>query len=348
MNNSCIIVNDLGIGEGGRKIKVNNAEATALAQERAEKIKEEFNKWLSDHDNGRTLSSIVQKYNDVYNTDVLREFDGSHLPDTLEGMNPDIKLTKHQKDAVWRIISSRDCTLLAHEVGAGKTFIMIASAMEMKRLGIIKKPMFVVPNNVYEQWGIEFRRLYPDARILLPTKEELKKKNRRVFMNRIATGSYDAIIIPESQFGMLPMSVESVKEFYNERIHEMELAIEMERAENGRGTLTEKKITRALKNLRTKMEGKVSEMAKDRDNVDFEELGIDYLFVDEAHRFKNLMYTTRLQISGLNNPEGSNKAFDLLMKTRYLQKLHNGRGVVFATATPLLNSIAEIYNWQQY
>ena len=274
---------------------------------------------MQEHGKGETLKNVTQYYNDTFNTDVLREFDGSHLSDTLENMNSSIKLTKHQKDAVWRIISGGGNSLLAHEVGAGKTFSMIAASMEMKRLGIIKKPMFVVPNNIYEQWGIEFRRLYPGSKILIPDASDFSKKNRHILLNKIATGTYDAVIVPESQFTMITASEEYTQQFFDEKLQELEQALEIAKAEGQK--LSESKIRQKIKNFETKLEKKLDSINKDKGVVVFEELGIDSLFVDEAHRFKNLMYQTGLQVSGLGTPDGSEKSFDLLMKVRYLQKI---------------------------
>jgi len=331
--------------------KVINQKLTALAQLKAENISEEFEKWIITHNEGNTIKQVVQDFNDRFNTDKLREVNGSHLPDTFPGMNINIKLAPHQKDAVWRAITSKAPVLLAHEVGAGKTFEMITIVMELKRLGLSKKSLIVVPNNIYEQWGIEFRRLYPGAKILVPTKEDLQQKNRKILMNKIAVGDYDGVIIPESQFTMLPMSIDNVEAFVNKKMAEFDNEIEMlqsERRANEKPTMTEKNLIRMRKNFQAKMETKIEKMKKDADNISFEELGIDSLIVDEAHRFKNLMFTTRQQISGLGNPSGSTKSFDLLMKVNYLHQLNGGKGIVFATATPILNSLSESYNWFQY
>lgn len=325
---------------------VVNEKATIAAREKMEAIREEFKKWIWQDE--KRAKALAQKYNEEFNNSRPRTYDGSHL--TFPGMSPAIQLRPHQKDAVWRILQGGN-VLLAHEVGAGKTFEMTAAAMELKRLGIIKKPMFVVPNHLVEQWGSEFLRLYPAANILVATKKDFEPANRKKLLNRIATGNWDAVIVAESHFGMIPMSPEFVQQFYEEQIKELEQAIK-EEAQAGRRSKRGlvKRLEKAKKRLEVQMKKKVEALKKDKSVVNFEELGVDFLFVDEAHRFKNLFYSTKMdRIAGLGNTEGSNKAFDLFMKVQFLQKLNGNKGaVVFATGTPISNTMAEMYTLQRY
>lgn len=319
-------------------------KATVAAKLKMNEITEEFTNWLNGKE--RLVGQLVNEYNDKFVTDRLRTYDGSHL--TFPGMNPAITLKQHQKDAVWRAVQNGN-TLLAHAVGAGKTFEMIASMMEMKRLGIVNKPLWTVPNHLVEQMGADFLKLYPAANILVANKGDFEAKNRKQLFAKIATGNYDAIIIAHSSFGKVPMSANAVRSFYQTQLDQLELAIEASvKAGTKNDTGLAKKIRAARKRLIEKMNKQMAKLEKD-DAVSFEELGIDSLVVDEAHEFKNLFYATSMtRVGGLGNTEGSGKAFDLFMKTRYLQHLNGGRGVIFATGTPVSNSLAEMYTMQRY
>jgi N12 class adenine-specific DNA methylase len=319
-------------------------KATVAAREKQNAIKEEFQKWIWSDE--KRANELVRLYNDRFNTDRLRQYNGEHL--TFPGMNPGITLKPHQKDAVWRAMQSGN-TLFAHAVGAGKTFEMIASMMELKRTGVINKPMWVVPNHLVEQMGSDFMKLYPAANILVAGNKDFEKEKRKKLFAKIATGNYDAVIVPHSSFGKISMSKDTVEKFYQDQLDQLELAMEQEVKEGSRKeTGLAKKLRAARKRLQEKMQKQLSKIEKD-DNVSFEELGVDSLVVDEAHEFKNLFYTTKLsRVAGLGNQEGSGKAFDLFMKTRYLQQLNGGKGVIFATGTPVSNSLAEMYTFQRY
>lgn len=324
--------------------KYFDKKATLAAKQKMSEITQEFDRWLYAQDN--LVQDLLTEYNDRFVTDRLRTYDGSHL--TFPGMNPAITLKPHQKDAVWRAVQSGN-TLLAHAVGAGKTFEMIASMMEMKRLGIVNKPLWTVPNHLVEQMGADFLKLYPAANILVATKKDFEATNRKRLFAKIATGNYDAVIMAHSSFGKVPMSANTVRSFYQVQLDQLELAIE-ESVKGGKKSDTglAKKIRASRKRLTEKMNKQVAKIEKD-DAVSFEELGVDALIVDEAHEFKNLFYATSMtRVGGLGNTEGSGKAFDLFMKTRYLQKLNSGRGVIFATGTPVSNSLAEMYTMQRY
>lgn len=343
MNNKKIDVRDTD--EDGKTF-LNKAE-TLAAQEKAEKIKDEFMKWLWQ-DEARK-NALVELYNEKFNNINLINYDGSHLE--LPGHNPAITFRPHQKNAIWRILSSGGNTLLAHKVGAGKSGVMFGAAMELKRMGIVKKPLMVFPNHLVGQMGKEFLMFYPGANILVATKKDFEKSKRKVFLNRIATGNYDAVLIGQSQFGMIPMSKEFITEFYQEQIDLLESLIKTE-AEAGyrsKRSAGEKQLAKAVKRLKVKMQKLTEKTKKDESVVTFEELGVDSLFVDEAHDYKNLMYATNMtNVSGLGSKDGSGKAFDLYMKVQYLQKLNGGRGIVFATATPVMNTMAEMYTMQRY
>lgn len=319
-------------------------QATAAAQEKQEKIREEFIRWLWDDDNRK--ETLVKLYNDVFNNTVTPKYDGTNL--TVNGANAEKPLRPHQKDAVQRIITSGGNTLLAHKVGAGKTYEMAAAAMKLRQLGIVKKPMFVVPKSLVAQWGNEFLDFFPAAKILVLGEKDFSAANRKLFANRIATGDYDAVILSQEQFKAVPMSSENQEAFYKEQIDALELAILEAARINGKRDPSIKQMERSKKSFEAKLK-KLSDVKRDEDNIDFEQLGVDALFVDEAHSYKNLFYTTNMSnVSGLGNKEGSQKAFDLYMKVRHLQKLNGGRGIVFATATPVMNSMSEMYIMQKY
>lgn len=314
--------------------------ATIAANEKAEAVKAEFQRWLWEDDHRtRTLAKL---YNDLHNNAVNPHYDGTNL--TVDGANSEKPLRAHQKDAVQRIIASGGNTLIAHEVGAGKTAEMAAAAMKLRQLGIIKKPMFVVPKSLVAQWGKEFLDFFPAAKILVAGEHDTEKKNRRAFTNRVATGDYDAVIISYESFKSVPMSAESQEKFLMEQIRELESAIE---SGEGRDPSV-KQMEKKKKNLEAKIAA-LGDMKKDADNIDFESLGVDSVFVDEAHNYKNLFYTTNMNnVSGLGNKNGSQRSFDLYSKVRWLQNLNGGRGVVFATATPVMNSMSEMYIMQKY
>ena len=326
--------------ENGNEKRVLNSKETTLAQQKQQVIKDAFKDWLwKDADRRQTL---VAKYNELFNSSKPREYDGSHL--TFPGMNPEITLRKHQRDAIARVLYGGN-TLLAHEVGAGKTFTMAAAAMEAKRLGLCSKSMFVVPNHLTEQWASEFLRLYPSANILVTTKKDLEKANRKKFCARIATGDYDAVIIGHSQFEKIPVSQERQEQLLQDQIDELAEGIrELKRANGERFSI--KAMERAKKGLEAKLK-KLLDSPKD-DVVTFEELGIDRLFVDEAHHFKNLFYQTKMQnVAGLSSAEAQ-KSSDMYMKCRYLDEKTGSKGIVFATGTPVSNTMVEVYTMQRY
>ena len=320
--------------------RVLNVKETTLAQQKQQVIKDAFKDWLwKDADRRQTL---VAKYNELFNSTKPREYDGSHL--TFPGMNPEITLRKHQCDAIARVLYGGN-TLLAHEVGAGKTFTMAAAAMEAKRLGLCSKSMFVVPNHLTEQWASEFLRLYPSANILVTTKKDFEKANRQKFCARIATGNYDAVIIGHSQFEKIPVSQERQERLLQDQIDEITEGIRELKSSNGE-RFSIKAMERTKKGLEAKLK-KLLDSPKD-DVVTFEELGIDRLFVDEAHSFKNLYYQTKMQnVAGLSNAEAQ-KSSDMYMKCRYLDEKTGSKGIVFATGTPVSNTMVEVYTMQRY
>lgn len=320
--------------------RVLNVKETTLAQQKQQVIKDAFKDWLwKDADRRQTL---VAKYNELFNSTKPREYDGSHL--TFPGMNPEITLRKHQCDAIARVLYGGN-TLLAHEVGAGKTFTMAAAAMEAKLLGLCSKSMFVVPNHLTEQWASEFLRLYPSANILVTTKKDFEKANRQKFCARIATGNYDAVIIGHSQFEKIPVSQERQERLLQDQIDEITEGIRELKSSNGE-RFSIKAMERTKKGLEAKLK-KLLDSPKD-DVVTFEELGIDRLFVDEAHSFKNLYYQTKMQnVAGLSNAEAQ-KSSDMYMKCRYLDEKTGSKGIVFATGTPVSNTMVEVYTMQRY
>ena len=330
-----------GVEQSDGSIKrVLNVKETTLAQQKQQVIKDAFKDWLwKDADRRQTL---VAKYNELFNSTKPREYDGSHL--TFPGMNPEITLRKHQRDAIARVLYGGN-TLLAHEVGAGKTFTMAAAAMEAKRLGLCSKSMFVVPNHLTEQWASEFLRLYPSANILVTTKKDFEKANRQKFCARIATGGYDAVIIGHSQFEKIPVSQERQEQLLQDQIDEITEGIRELKSSNGE-RFSIKAMERTKKGLEAKLK-KLLDSPKD-DVVTFEELGIDRLFVDEAHSFKNLYYQTKMQnVAGLSSAEAQ-KSSDMYMKCRYLDEKTGSKGVVFATGTPVSNTMVEVYTMQRY
>lgn len=344
LGNGNVTVTDREIDANGKERRVVNKDETAAAQEKADKIKEEFRNWIWSDEKRRT--ELSKLYNETYNALANPKYDGSSL--TVNGLNATFSLREHQANAVKRIIASGGNTLLAHRVGAGKTLEMAAAAMKLRELGIVKKPVFAVPKSLVAQWGVEFNSYFPAAKLLVADDKSFSKENRKVFTNNIANGDFDAVILSYEQFGKIPMSKEYQQRFLQEQIDEVLDAIAEEKAENGKGSLTVKQMEKKAAQLKTKLE-RLKIQSVDEDNVEFETLGIDALFVDEAHNFKNLQYTTKMQnVGGLGDPEGRQRAFDLYTKVRYLQQLNGGRGIVFATATPVMNSMAEMYIMQKY
>ena len=325
----------------GKERRVLNSKETTLAQQKQQAIKDAFSEWIWRDPDRR--QELVTRYNELFNSNRPREYDGSHI--TFSGMNPEIHLREHQLNAVAHILYGGN-TLLAHEVGAGKTFEMVAAAMESKRLGLCHKPMFVVPNHLTEQWASEFLRLYPSANILAATKKDFEPKNRKKFCARIATGDYDAIIIGHSQFERIPVSMERQERLLREQIEEVTEGIE--ELKNSRAErFTIKSMERTKKGLETKLK-KLLESGRKDDVVTFEELGVDRLFVDEAHAFKNLfLYTKMRNVAGLSTTDAQ-KSSDMLLKCRYIDELTGGKGVVFATGTPVSNSMTELYTMMRY
>lgn len=320
--------------------KVVNPIETANAREKQEEIKQEFKSWIWKDEERR--NRLTKLYNEQFNCMKEREFDGSHL--TFDGMNPNIELREHQKNAVARVLYGGN-TLLAHAVGAGKTYECIASAMELKRLGIVSKPMFVVPNHLLGQWANEILKLYPTANILVATQKDFEKTRRKKLMGKIATGEWDAVLIAHSSFGLIPMSKEYEQRHMEQQIQEVVSAIERIKEESGDGLSVKK-----LEQMKTSMENKLKNLldAPKDDVVTFEELGVDELIVDEAHMFKNLpMYSKIRNVAGINNSE-SKKATDLFMKISYILENNGGKGAVFATGTPISNSMGELFAMQKY
>ena len=322
---------------------VVDQDATAAANEKVEAIHKEFQEWLWK-DEGRR-AELATLYNETFNSVVTPKYNGDNL--TVNGANAMKPLRPHQRDAVQRVISSGGNTLLAHKVGAGKTYEMAAAAMKLKELGLVKKPLFAVPKSLVAQWGNEFVDFFPTAKLLVAEAGDFTATNRKIFANRIANGDYDAVIVSYEQFEKLPISADFARELYQEQIDSIIAAIEEAKAEKGK-SLSVKDLEKKRKSLETKI-AKLTDAAKDEDNIEFEQLGVDSIFVDEAHNFKNLFYTTSMtNVSGLGNKDGSKRAFDLYTKVRYLQKLNGGRGIVFATATPVMNSMSEMYIMQKY
>ena len=327
--------------EHGNKKPVLNKKETAIAQDRQELIKQKFAEWIwKDIDRRERLCRI---YNETFNALRPREYDGRHI--RFEGMNPEITLRPHQVNAIAHILYGGN-TLLAHEVGAGKTYEMVAAAMEMKRLGLCTKSLIVVPNHITEQWAAEWLQLYPSANILVATKKDFETQNRKKFCSRIATGDYDAIIIGHSQFEKIPMSVERQQAILGRQIEEILSGIEQAKVQKAE-RYTIKQMERTRKSLETKL-AKLNDQSRKDDVVTFEQLGVDRLFIDESHYFKNLFLATKMRnVGGIAQTEAQ-KSSDLFMKTQYLDELTGGRGVIFATGTPISNSMVELYTIQRY
>ena len=341
LNLKDVKVFDTIIDDEGRKQRVLNKKETAIASSKQDTIKEAFLNWIWEDTERR--NKLVRLYNDKFNSIRPREYDGSHID--FVGMNPEIKLRKHQLNAVAHVLYGKN-VLLAHEVGAGKTFEMVASAMESKRLGLCNKPLFVVPNHIIEQFASEFLQLYPSANLLVSTKKDFETKNRKKFCSRIATGEFDAVIIGHSQFEKIPMSVERQKAILEEQIEDITNGISEEKNNKGE-YYTIKQLEKTKKSLETRLE-KLNNQERKDNVVTFEELGIDKLFVDEAHNYKNLfLYTKMRNVGGIAQTEAQ-KSTDLFMKCRYLDELTGGKGIVFATGTPVSNSMAELYTMQRY
>ena len=325
----------------GRKTAVLNKKETAIAQSKQELIKDAFAEWIWKDPDRR--EAICKTYNVLFNSNRPREYDGSHI--SFSGMNPEITLRKHQVNAIAHILYGGN-TLLAHVVGAGKTFEMVAAAMESKRLGLCQKSLFVVPNHLTEQWATEFLQLYPAANILVATRKDFETKNRKKFCGRIATGDYDAVIIGHSQFEKIPMSVERQRAILEQQIDEIMMGIseaKREKAEN----FTIKQMEKTKKGLQAKID-KLNDQSRKDDVVTFEELGVDRIFIDESHYFKNLfLYTKMRNVGGIAQTEAQ-KSSDLFMKCRYLDEITGGRGIIFATGTPISNSMVELYTIQRY
>ena len=327
--------------EDGKRKAVLNKKETAIAQAKQELIKQGFQDWIWSDPTRR--EKLTKMYNEKFNSIRPREYDGSHI--VFNGMNPEIELREHQKNAVAHILYGGN-TLLAHAVGAGKTFEMVAAAMESKRLGLCNKSLFVVPNHLTEQWAAEFLQLYPAANILVATKKDFETKNRKKFCGRIATGDYDAVIIGHSQFEKIPMSIERQRAILEQQLEELTDGIADLKRNRGEN-FSIKQLEKSKKSVKQKLE-KLNDQSRKDDVVTFEELGVDRLFIDESHYYKNLyLYTKMRNVGGIAQTEAQ-KSSDLFMKCRYLDELTGGRGTVFATGTPISNSMVELYTIQRY
>lgn len=336
----CRVYDTIHDADGTEK-RVLNTKETMLAQQKQEMVREAFKSWVWKDPERREV--LCQKYNEIFNSIKPREYDGSHIRFT--GMTPEIKLRSHQQNAVARMLYGGN-SLLAHCVGAGKTFEIIAAAMEGKRLGLCRKNLVVVPNHLTEQWGADFLRLYPGAKVLVATKKDFEPQNRKKFCSRIATGDYDAVVIGHSQFEKIPLSPERQKAILREQIDQVIDGIEEAKAQNGE-RYTIKQLEKSRKSLQAKLE-KLNDQSRKDDVVTFEELGVDKLFVDEAHGFKNLFLTTKMRnVAGIGQSEAQ-KSSDMFAKCRYLDDLTGGKGVVFATGTPVSNSMVELYTMMRY
>ena len=312
-----------------------------MASQKQEAVREAYKDWIFQDADRR--EALCEKYNEIFNSNRPREFDGSHL--TFPGMSPDITLRPHQKNAVAHQLYG-DNTLLAHCVGAGKTYEMAAAAMESKRLGLAQKSLFVVPNHLTGQWASEFLQLYPGANILAATKKDFEPANRKKFCSRIATGDYDAVIIGHSQFEKIPLSRERQERIIEGQIDEIEMAIETAKAENGE-RYTIKQMEKTKKSLQTRLE-RLNDTSRKDDVVTFEQLGVDRLFVDESHNYKNLfLYTKMRNVAGIAQTEAQ-KSSDMFAKCQYMDELTGGKGVTFATGTPISNSMTELYTNMRY
>lgn len=329
------------IMEEGKEKRVLNKRETTLAQQKQQAIKDAFQDWIWKDSYRR--QELVKTYNELFNSVRPREYDGSHI--RFSGMNPDIKLREHQLNAVAHVLYGGN-TLLAHEVGAGKTFEMVAAAMESKRLGLCQKSLFVVPNHLTLQWANEFLRLYPNAKLLVASKKDFEKSNRKKFCARIATGEYDAVIIGHSQFERIPISSERQERLLREQIDEIENALDDLKRSRGEN-FSIKQMEKTRKSLQVRLD-KLSASEKKDDVVTFEQLGVDRLFVDESHSYKNLfLYTKMRNVAGLSTSEAQ-KSSDMFAKCQYMDELTGGRGIVFATGTPVSNSMTELYTVMRY
>ena len=329
------------IEEDGKEKRVLNKKETTIASQKQESIREAFKDWIFRNPERR--QTLVAKYNELFNSTRPREYDGSHLK--FPGMTPDIELKPHQKNAVAHILYGNN-TLLAHCVGAGKTFEMTAAAMESKRLGLCQKSLFVVPNHLTEQWASDFLRLYPGANILAATKKDFEPANRKKFCSRIATGDYDAVIIGHTQFEKIPLSIERQTAIIEKQIDEIKLAIEQTKSENGE-RYTIKQMEKTRKSLQVRLD-KLNDQSRKDNVVTFEQLGVDRLFVDESHNYKNLfLYTKMRNVAGIAQTEAQ-KSSDMFAKCQYLDEITGGKGVTFATGTPISNSMTELYTNMRY
>lgn len=332
---------DYVLDEEGKKVAVLNKKETMLAGQKQDLLKEEFKNWIFKEPQRR--NDLVKIYNERFNAVRLREYDGSKL--TFDGINPEIQLRPHQLNAIARTLYGGN-TLLAHVVGAGKTFEMVASAMESKRLGLCNKSLFVVPNHLTEQIGREFMQLYPGANIMVAKKKDFEPNNRKKFVGRIATSEYDAIIIGHSQFEKIPMSKDYQERHLREEINDIILNIKRLKEENDQ-KFTVKQLEMTKKKLETKLK-KLNDDFKKDNVINFEDLGVDKLYVDEAHSFKNLYLFTKMRnVAGIGQTEAL-KSSDMFMKCRYMDEITGGKGIVFATGTPVSNSMSELYTMQRY
>lgn len=342
MNRPIKVEKEVGRDEHGNAVYALDQEATAAAMQKADEIKQAFRDWVWVDDERR--QRLVRIYNERFNTHVPPRYDGAHI--NLPYANPDVKLRPHQKNVIWRGIQE-GTGLFDHVVGAGKTLACIATAMESKRMGFVKKPMIVVPNHLTYQWRDEFYKLYPDANILVAEKSDFEKANRERFFSRVATGDWDAVVVAHSSFGKIEMPHEEQRQILTEQIEAaMEAISEVKSSGGSRATI--KQLEKQRERFETRYGELMSKMGKRDSAVDFADLGVDALFVDESQEFKNLAFQTGMNVSGLGNITGSGKAFDLFVKCRYLQRKHEGRGVYFLTGTPISNSIAEVYTLQRY
>ena len=330
------------IYEDGKERRVLNKKETMLAQQAQEAIRDAFKQWIfKDLDRREELCKV---YNERLNAIRPREYDGSHIK--FVGMTPEISLMPHQKNAVAHILYGNN-TLLAHCVGAGKTFQMIAAGMESRRLGLAQKNLYVVPNHLTEQWGADFLRLYPNANVLVATKKDFEPSNRKKFCSRIATGDYDAIIIGHSQFERIPLSPERQKSMIERQIQDITFAIAEAKAEDDGKSFTVKQMEKTKKTLQAKLQ-KLNDQSRKDDVVTFEQLGVDRLFVDESHFYKNMfLYTKMRNIAGIAQTDAQ-KSSDMFAKCQYLDEITGGKGVTFATGTPVSNSMVELYTIMRY
>ena len=342
LNLKDVRIYDKSVNENGDEIRVLNKKETMLASQKQDAMKAAFKDWIFKDQQRR--ERLVKVYNERFNSIRPREYDGSHL--TFPGMNPEIELRPHQKNAVAHQLYGEN-VLLAHVVGAGKTYEMVAAAMESKRLGLSQKNLFVVPNHLTEQWGAEFLQLYPGANILVATKKDFEPANRKKFCARIAMGNYDAIIIGHSQFERIPISDEKQEAMLQRQIDDLEMAIQSARYEQDGGRYTVKQIEKTRKTLQTRLE-KLNQKEKKDQVVTFEELGVDHLYVDEAHSYKNaFLYTKMRNVAGIAQNEAQ-KSADMFNKCQYLDEITGGKGITFATGTPISNSMTELYVMQRY